>query len=267
MDREHARPEHRGIRARLGLGDLQVLGGERHRARVDDLAHPGDEVLARLGERPADHDDRRVDEAHARGEHLADVAARLSHRLDRVDVAALDELHDILARLGAQLDLLERAAERRAGGQRLEAPAVAALARHVGTARDVDVADVARRALGAALQVPARDDAGADAGRDLHEHQVVDVGPGELPLAERHDVDVVVDQHRHVEAVAEPAGHVEAVPAGHDRRVDRATASSTRRGPAGRCRSPAGRWARARASRAARGRRSRPSPAPLPDRR
>ena len=34
-------------------------------------------------------------------EHLADVAAGLAHGLDGVDVAALDELHDILARLGA----------------------------------------------------------------------------------------------------------------------------------------------------------------------
>ena len=38
------------------------------------------------------------------------------------------------------------------GGERLEAAAVAALAGHVGAARDVDVADVAGGALGAALQ-------------------------------------------------------------------------------------------------------------------
>ena len=35
--------------------------------------------------------------------------------------------------------------------------------------------------------------------RDLDEHQVVDVGEVGVPLAQRHDVDVVVDQHRHVE--------------------------------------------------------------------
>ena len=61
------------------------------------------------------------------------------------------------------------------------------------------MADVAGGALRAALQDAAGDDAGADAGRDLDEDEVVDVGPGELALAERHDVDVVVDEHRHVE--------------------------------------------------------------------
>ena len=93
----------------LGLRDLQVLGGERHRARVDDLAHAGDEVLAGLGERAADDDDRRVDEAHAGGEHLADVAAGLAHGLDGVDVAALDELDDVLARVAAASPVSRRA--------------------------------------------------------------------------------------------------------------------------------------------------------------
>ena len=51
------------------------------------------------------------------------------------------------------------------------------------------------------------------------------LGPRQLALAERHDVHVVVDEHRHVEGAAEPAGHVEAVPAGHDRRVDGAAAA------------------------------------------
>ena len=42
-----------------------------------------------------------------------------------------------------------------------------------------------------------------------------------MPLAQRHDVDVVVDQHRHVEGALHVGRHVVAVPAGHDRRVDR----------------------------------------------
>ena len=145
--------------------------------------------------------DRRVDEAHAGREHLADVATGLPHRLDRVDVAALHELDDVLTRGGRRARCArQRPSERGAGGERLEASAVAARARHVGAARDVDVADVAGGALGAALQESARDDAGADAGRHLHEDQVVDVGPGVLALAERHDVHVVVDQHGSVEA-------------------------------------------------------------------
>jgi hypothetical protein len=42
-----------------------------------------------------------------------------------------------------------------------------------------------------------------------------------LPLAEGHDVDVVVDQHRHVVGALHVTGHVVPVPAGHDRRVHR----------------------------------------------
>ena len=62
----------------------------------------------------------------------------------------------------------------------------------------------------------------ADAGGDLDEDQVVHVGQVGVLLAEGHDVDVVVDQHRHVgEVLAEPVGDREPVPPGHDRRVDR----------------------------------------------
>ena len=84
------------------------------------------------------------------------------------------------------------------------------------------MADVAGDALGAALQQPAGDDAGTDAGGHLDEHEVLAVRPGEGALAEGHDVDVVVDEDRHLEVLLHPAGHVEAIPAGHDRRVHRA---------------------------------------------
>ena len=58
--------------------------------------------------------------------------------------------------------------------------------------------------------------------RDLDEHQVVDVGQVGVLLPQRHDVHVVVDEHRDVEGPLHVAGHVVAVPARHDRRVDRA---------------------------------------------
>src|SRR5690606_778568 len=67
------------------------------------------------------------------------------------------------------------------------------------------------------------DDAAADTGGGLDEQQVLRVGPGGEVLAEGHDVDVVVHQHRHGDAAADVLGDVEAVPAGHDRRVDRAS--------------------------------------------
>ena len=217
-----AAPSTAAFSARRGLHDREVLGRERHRAGVDDLADAGDEVLADPGHRAADRDDRRVHQADARGEHLADVATRPAAPPGSRRGRRADELDDVAAGRHVDALLAERARDGGAGGEGLEASAVAAVARHVRAARDADVADVAGDALRAALQQAARDDAGADAGRDLHEHEVLDVRPGERAFAERHDVHVVVDEHRHLEVLLHPAGHVEAVPAGHDRRVHRA---------------------------------------------
>ena len=63
---------------------------------------------------------------------------------------------------------------------------------------------------------------GADPGRDLHEDHVREVGPVAAVLAERHRVDVALQQRRGAEALGQPVGDRIAVPAGHDRRVDRA---------------------------------------------
>ena len=215
-------PAHAGVLGRRGLHDREMLGRERRRARVDDLADAGDQVLADAGHRPADRDHRRVHQAHTRRQHFADVATRLSHSLDRVDVAVLDQVDDVVAVRGLDALRTQLAGDRGARGQRLEAAAVAAAARHVRAARDPHVADVARDALRAAQQLPAGDHAGADARRDLDEHQVLGAGPRGRAFAERHDVHVVVDQDRRIEVLSHPPGDVEPVPSGHDRRVDRA---------------------------------------------
>ena len=80
-----------------------------------------------------------------------------------------------------------------------------------------------------------RGDAAADAGADLDEQEVVDrAGDAGVLLAERHDVDVVVDQHRAAELAGERVPDREAVPARHDRRRDRdAVAEADRAGHAG----------------------------------
>ncbi len=91
---------------------------------------------------------------------------------------------------------------------------------------DHDVADVARGALGAAVDPAVRHDPAADAGADLDVEQVLDVAPVGPVLAQGHDVDVVVDEDRRAGvALGEPVGDREAVPAGHDRRVDRLPAA------------------------------------------
>ena len=59
-----------------------------------------------------------------------------------------------------------------------------------------DVADVTGRAARAAVDVAVRDDAAADARADLDQQQMLGLAPVRAVLAERHDVDVVVDEHR-----------------------------------------------------------------------
>ena len=55
----------------------------------------------------------------------------------------------------------------------------------------------------------AGDDAAADAGADLDEHQVLGVAPVGPVLAEGHDVDVVVDEHRRVVAARRTSRGIE----------------------------------------------------------
>ena len=95
-----------------------------------------------------------------------------------------------------------RAGDRRPAGDGLEAADVAAAAHGVDVVGDLDVAEVAGRALGAAAQLAVADDPAADAGGDLDEQQVVDVREPDGVLAERHHVDVVVDDDDAVELVA-----------------------------------------------------------------
>ena len=119
-----------------------------------------------------------------------------------------------------EADRGEVGGERAAAGDGFEAADVAAAADDVVVAGEADVADVARRALGAAVDAAAGDDAAADAGADLHVEQVLDVAPVRPVLAERHDVHVVVDEDGRVVVRGEPVRDREAVPAGHDRRRD-----------------------------------------------
>ena len=63
--------------------------------------------------------------------------------------------------------------EGRAAGERLEAADVAASADDALVVGDLDVADVACAALGAAMEHPPDHDAGADPGSDLDEHDVL----------------------------------------------------------------------------------------------
>ena len=74
----------------------------------------------------------------------------------------------------------------------------------------------------ASIDAAADDDAAADASTDLDEQEVVDLAaqPG-VPLAERHDVHVVVHEDRRAEVLRQHRPDRELVPARHDRRRDR----------------------------------------------
>ena len=116
---------------------------------------------------------------------------------------------------------LSVARQRGASGKGLEAADVPATADHRRVIDDLDVSDVARRALRAPVDSTVRDDPSTDAGADLDDDRAVvahgDAGP---PLAEGEDVDVVVDPDRGTVSVGQPLSDRVAVPTGHDRRRD-----------------------------------------------
>ena len=117
--------------------------------------------------------------------------------------------------------------------ERLQAADVAAGADRT-VAVDLDVPDVAGAAVRAPVDLAVEVDAAADAGADLHEEQVVGrVGDPAVPLADGHDVDVVVHHDRAAVLAGEQLAHRVAVPARHDRRRDRhAVAEADRAGHA-----------------------------------
>jgi hypothetical protein len=221
LDRHDRRADHaRPVAERAG-DDPQRAGAERDGALVDDLPDARQQGLVRFGQIAADHDHRGVERVDRRGEHLTELAAGgADHRGDlRV---ALAEPQDDVAHVGGGQSgggQLER--ERAAACHRLEAAAVAAAAEHVVVVAHMDVADVAGGALRAPQRAPVRDQPGADPGADLHEHQVLGVGPRAGALSQRHQVGVVVDERGGAEALAQPLRDGVAVPAGHDRRRDR----------------------------------------------
>src|SRR3712207_2607543 len=87
LDRHRARPEDARATLRPGGDDAQVLRRQRQGPAVDDLADAREQVLARLRDAAADHDDRRVQHADARGEDPPERASGLSHGGGRGEVA------------------------------------------------------------------------------------------------------------------------------------------------------------------------------------
>ena len=179
---------------------------ERQRSLEGHLADAREQLLVDLRDVAADHDDLGVEEVHQAGEDLAEQ--RPASRTSRTALELPPRTRSTTSRLLTAFvpASVSASASASPAGQGLEAADVAAVADHLVVAGDPDVADVARRALRAAMDVPAGDDAAADPGADLDHQEVLGVGQGRQVLAEGHDVDVVVDQHRYAVAVANRPG-------------------------------------------------------------
>ena len=109
-------------------------------------------------------------------------------------------------------------------------PRVPAAADDVVVAGHANVPDVSGRALRAAVHAAVGHDPAPDPGADHHVQQVLDLAPVHPVLAERHHVDVVVDQRRRVVVAREPARDREAVPARQPARRDRLATAHRDRG-------------------------------------
>ena len=155
--------------------DAEVGGGQRQRPPVHDLAHAGEQRVAGLGSEPPMTMTLGLSRltALASTSPIVRPASRTSRVADREPARA----RATTSRLDAAVDARSPPAggDRGAAGDGLEAAHVAAPADRVDVVGDLDVAEVAGGALGAAAQRPVADDPAADPGRNLDEHQVVDV--------------------------------------------------------------------------------------------
>src|SRR5215208_3600472 len=228
--------DHAGAVTERRALDDEVARRERQRPPVDALPDRREQEVARPGDGAADDDEGRVEEVDDPGEGGSDATSRGRQQLDARRVPVRRRARDVRRTdrpvLGSKRgekraapvarQRLAVAAERGAARKRLEAPDVAAAADDRHVVEHLDVADVACAPLSAAVELAADDDPGADPRSDLHEHDVVvAAGDAGTKLAERHQVDVVVDPHG--DAVGgEARAHVVPIPARHDRWGDRA---------------------------------------------
>src|SRR5450756_2005608 len=205
----HRPREHRLL---AELGDHEPRPERRQGAQL--LLDGGHEQVPVAGDAAAEDHERRVDDRDDHGDRQRE-APRLGYDdLAGEGVAASRGAEDRARRerrLHAQLPRVTHHAARR--GRLLELPA-----RAVGPVvrvalADWQVADLSGRPAGAAVELTADDDAEAHAGAYPEEDEVVDVAPQAVrPLAERGQVDVVLEGDAGTELVADGADHALAAP-------------------------------------------------------
>src|SRR6478735_3400241 len=215
FQREQHRAHGLGVRAELRGDHLERRDVvERHPA-ADGLAHGADQQLAGLGELAADDDAMRVHGDGQAGDHRADRGAGVLDDLAAAGVAVVGEGDDVSEREAAAAgsEDLDEGGGADDGVEAAAAPAQADVALGV----DLDVADLARRAGEAAVQVLVQGDAGAGAVGGAHVDGVLEVPTrAEAALGEGAEVGVVVDEHGDAEALGHDLGYWGVVPAAED---------------------------------------------------
>ena len=194
------------------LDQLEAAGGEGGGAAIDHLAYAGEQLVVGLGEVASDDDGPRVEQVDRRGEHLPDEPTGFADRLDGVAVSGLDQGNHGTGVCSAR-------AWRPTPVRRPPTPDSRCChndRQPVGCCH-LDVSDVPGSALGAAVEPASEDQPRADAGPDLDEEEIVRWLCCDPVLTHGHDVDVVVDQHRHVISLHEAVPDRVTIPTGHDR--------------------------------------------------
>lgn len=108
-------------------------------------------------------------------------------------------------------------------GTRLDAADLAAAAEWRGLARELDMADIARRTLRAAIKTAFSDDAAADACSNLDEHHFADIRASLPMVAQCQQIDVVFSINGNAEFLFKMLTDFKIVPPDHDGGADDST--------------------------------------------
>ena len=132
-------------------GDLQLPRRQRQGALIDQFANAGQEMLFGLRERSADDDHGRIEDADDVRGHFTEDPSRRAHELNGFGLIDPNQIDDVARVLGLEAIGSEIPSQRPAGRARFHTTKLPAAAERRVDAGKLDVADVAGRALGAAI--------------------------------------------------------------------------------------------------------------------
>lgn len=156
-------------------------------------------------------------EIDRRPDHLAESTTAAAQETPGFSVPFLgkcDEIADVRDLAPLVLHLLH---QRPAARDRFQAAGVTAPARHAPRCRDLHMAYLARRSATPSEDLAVGDHACAEAGGGLDGKHIAVDPHQRVPLGERQNGRVVVDQHRRFRQLVEVRRHTHALPVGHQR--------------------------------------------------